>query len=54
MATQLLRTYIRDEKSLFFIRKYIYDNPINWYKDADNHIDREIAELQLAENVGAT
>jgi len=45
---------IRDEKSLFFIRKYIHDNPINWSNNAENHVDHEIAELQMTENGGAT
>jgi REP element-mobilizing transposase RayT len=34
---------IRDEKSLYFIRKYIRDNPANWGNDIENHIDKEIA-----------
>ena len=40
---------IRDEKSLFFIRKYIRKNPINWVNDSKNHIDREIIDLNLTE-----
>jgi len=51
---------IRDEKSLFFIRKYIQNNPINWADDSENHIDREIAECTMVEiggsrgDIGAT
>lgn len=33
---------IRDEKSLFFIRNYIRDNPLKWDSDGENHINREI------------
>ena len=40
---------IRDEKSLFFIRKYIRENPINWVNDRVNHIEREITDLHLTE-----
>jgi REP element-mobilizing transposase RayT len=35
---------IRDEKSLYFIRKYIRENPVNWSDDSESHIDREILE----------
>jgi putative transposase len=40
---------IRDEKSLFFIRKYVRDNPVNWENDSENHIDREIQEFGMTE-----
>jgi hypothetical protein len=41
---------IRDEKSLFFIRKYICENPANWNNDFENHIDREIQEFEMIES----
>lgn len=37
---------IRNEKSLYFIRKYIRENPVNWCNDMENHIDKEIQEIQ--------
>jgi putative transposase len=40
---------IRDEKSLFAIRKYILENPMNWDFDSENHIDMEIREFGLTE-----
>jgi len=40
---------IRDEKSLFFIRKYIRGNPMNWRADSENHIDHEIQEFEMSE-----
>jgi putative transposase len=40
---------IRDERSLFFIRKYIRDNPMNWKIDSENHIDREIRKFAMTE-----
>lgn len=40
---------VRDEKSLFYIRKYIRENPLNWDLDNENHIDREIDEFEMAE-----
>ena len=40
---------IRDEKSLFFIRKYIRENPVNWVNDSENHIEREIQEFKMSE-----
>jgi REP element-mobilizing transposase RayT len=43
---------IRDEKSLFFIRKYIRENPVKWLNDSENHIEHEIFEFQLTE-IGA-
>ena len=33
---------IRDEKSLFLIRKYIRQNPVVWAKDPENHIRCEL------------
>jgi len=36
---------IRDEKSLYGIRKYIRENPLHWRDDSENHIDREIEEF---------
>jgi putative transposase len=40
---------IRNEKSLFCIRKYIRENPINWAFDSENHIDREIRQFEMVE-----
>jgi putative transposase len=40
---------IRDEKSLCFIRKYIRENPANWRNDMENHIDKEILDLEMSE-----
>jgi hypothetical protein len=41
---------IRDEKSLYFIRKYIQENPAMWtLVDHENHIDREIRNFELLE-----
>jgi putative transposase len=42
---------IRDEKTLFFIRKYIADNPMKWDSDSENHIDREIREFGMTEKM---
>jgi REP element-mobilizing transposase RayT len=37
---------VRNRKSLFFIRKYIQNNPINWERDKDNaHSQEEIDEV---------
>jgi len=38
---------VRDEKSLYFIRKYIRENPLKWIDDSENHIDREIDYFQM-------
>jgi putative transposase len=40
---------IRDDNSLYFIRKYIRENPLNWSDDQENHINREITEFQIDE-----
>jgi putative transposase len=40
---------IRDENFLYFIRKYIQENPENWYNDYENHIDREIRNFDMLE-----
>jgi REP element-mobilizing transposase RayT len=40
---------ICDEKSLCFIRKYIRENPANWRNDMENHIDKEILDLEMSE-----
>lgn len=40
---------IRDEKSLYFIRKYIRENARNWETDWENHIDRELLEFGMEE-----
>lgn len=37
----------RDNNSLYFIRKYIRENPLNWSDDQENHVDREINEFQM-------
>lgn len=34
---------IRDDKSLYFVRQYIRNNPVAWEKDAENHLENEIA-----------
>jgi putative transposase len=36
---------IRDEKSLYFIRRYIRNNPLAWDKEKENHLDNEIAQM---------
>jgi putative transposase len=40
---------IRDERSLFFIRRYIRNNPLNWETDSKNHVNREIREIGMTE-----
>jgi REP element-mobilizing transposase RayT len=40
---------IRNKKSLYFIRKYIRENPLKWMDDSENHIDREIDYFQMTE-----
>ena len=40
---------IRNGKSLYFIRNYIRENPMNWFVDTENHIDREIHEFEMKE-----
>jgi hypothetical protein len=40
---------IRDNKSLYFIRNYIRENPVNWFVDTENHIEREIHEFEMKE-----
>ena len=35
---------VRNETSLFLIRKYVRENPVRWECDAENHIDLEIDE----------
>jgi REP element-mobilizing transposase RayT len=40
---------IRDNKSLHFIRKYIQENPLNWFDDMENHLNKEILELEMVE-----
>ncbi|MCX7725624.1 MAG: hypothetical protein N2053_02115, partial [Chitinispirillaceae bacterium] len=37
---------IRNEKSLFLIRKYIRENPIIWGNDCENHLISEIQDLE--------
>jgi REP element-mobilizing transposase RayT len=37
---------IRNEKSLFFIRRYIQRNPMKWVDDFNNHMDKEIRDLE--------
>jgi putative transposase len=36
---------VRDDKSLFLIRQYIRNNPLAWASDSENHVDREIKNL---------
>ena len=36
---------IRDEKSLYFIRRYIRNNHMCWYHDGKNHLGDEIDHL---------
>jgi putative transposase len=33
---------IRDDKSRYFIRQYIRNNPANWTADSENHLNNEI------------
>ena len=33
---------VRDDKALYFIRKYIRDNPLNWTIETEKHINREM------------
>ncbi len=40
---------IRDDTSLYFIRKYIRENPMHWIDDIENHIDGEIDEFDMEE-----
>ncbi len=41
---------IRDENSLYYIRKYIRNNPLSWMEDSENHIDHEIEEFKIKRN----
>ena len=43
---------VLNDKSLYFIRKYIRENPINWSLDHENHIEREIEEFKSIETNG--
>jgi hypothetical protein len=43
---------IRDDSSLYFIRKYIRENPLHWIGDMENHIDDEIDEFDMEEVQG--
>jgi putative transposase len=43
---------IRNKNSLYFIRKYIRQNPLKWIDDSENHIDREIDDFQMTEKGG--
>jgi len=43
---------VRNMKSLYFIRKYIRENPSKWIDDSynsENHIDREIDYFHMHE-----
>lgn len=40
---------IRDDKSLYFIRKYIRENPLKWHLNHEKHIDKEIADFEMKE-----
>ena len=40
---------IRDVKSLYFIRKYIRENPIQWDIDSENHINHELKDYEMIE-----
>ncbi|MBN1575601.1 MAG: hypothetical protein JW913_03560 [Chitinispirillaceae bacterium] len=40
---------IRDNTSLYIIRNYIRENPLHWFDDGENHIDREIDEFDMEE-----
>ena len=40
---------IRDEKSLYFIRKYIRENPSHWRDDAAHHVNNEIEKFEMVE-----
>jgi len=39
---------IRNENALYLIRKYIRENPLKWYIDHEDHIDRELQEAERA------
>jgi putative transposase len=36
---------IRDEKSRFRINRYIRENPLNWHRDSENHLDFEQQDM---------
>lgn len=38
---------IRNKTALYFIRKYIRENPIHWSGDSENHVAREINEFTM-------
>ena len=40
---------IRDDKSLYLIRNYIRENPLQWPDDSENHIDRESEKFKMVE-----
>jgi putative transposase len=40
---------IRDAKSLYLIRKYIRENPLQWNIDCENHINYELQEYKMVE-----
>jgi hypothetical protein len=44
---------IRNVTSLYFIRNYIRNNPLNWLGDKENHIDKEIFKFAMTE-IGET
>jgi len=37
---------IRDLKSQYYIEQYIKNNPIEWQINSENHLDREIQEIE--------
>lgn len=37
---------IRNERSLYFIRKYIYENPLKWSIDSEKHLSIEEKETE--------
>jgi len=41
---------VRNERSLFRIRQYIRNNPIQWFNDPKNHLKNEIDEFDENDN----
>ena len=40
---------IRDARSLFYIKRYIQENPLHWHTAIDNHIYSEINHFEMTE-----
>jgi putative transposase len=41
---------VRDLKALYFIRRYIRENPLNWNDAEEHHIDNELREFESFDN----